>query len=326
MPAPTAPESYPAAGPSLRGHLRIARFDHWLKNVFVLPGILVAAAIDPAHLSLLVAWRLAAGFLAVGLVASSNYVLNELLDAPFDRLHPLKRSRPVPSGQVHIPLAWLQWVVMGAAGLALGWVISVPFTLSLLALWLMGCVYNIPPLRSKDVPILDVLSEAVNNPIRFLLGWYMTPTAATPIASLLASYWMVGCYFMAIKRYAECRDLRTASVRAAYRASFRYYTEHNLLICILFYGSAAMLFFGTFMGRYRLEMVLSFPFVALVMAVYFGLAFKPDSAAQRPEGLWREPALMASVTLCAAVILALLFVDIPLLDRLLPPTAVAPLR
>ena len=38
-------------------------------------------------------------------------------------------------------------------------------------LWVMGCIYNIPPVRSKDLPYLDVLSEAVNNPLRMLAGW-----------------------------------------------------------------------------------------------------------------------------------------------------------
>ena len=37
----------------------------------------------------------------------------------------------------------------------------------------MGVVYNVKPLRSKDLPIFDVLSESVNNPIRFLIGWYL---------------------------------------------------------------------------------------------------------------------------------------------------------
>jgi hypothetical protein len=112
----------------------------------------------------------------------------------------------------------------------------------------------------------------------------------------------------------------------AYRKCYRYYSEANLLVSILFYGSLAMLFFGAYMGRYRMEMALSFPLVAAVMAVYFALAFKPDSAAQRPEGLIREPALMTAVIICAAVIILLLFTDIPLLHHLFPPTDVAPRR
>src|SRR5260370_34810237 len=94
-----------------------------------------------------------------------------------------------------------------AAGLALSLRISTPFVVVMAAFWLMGCLYNIPPIRTKDVAYLDVLSEAINNPLRMLAGWYITRTAAVPMASLLISYWMIGCYFMAIKRYAEYRDL-----------------------------------------------------------------------------------------------------------------------
>jgi decaprenyl-phosphate phosphoribosyltransferase len=305
----------------LLAHLRIARFDHWPKNVFVLPGIAVAISIDPAQLRHLAFGPILAGFVAIGLVSSSNYVLNELLDAPFDSLHPRRKNRPVPSGEVSLPLAWVQWLLLFAAGLALGALVGLPYVACLVALWVMGCLYNVSPIRAKDVPFVDVLTEAVNNPIRFLAGWYMTSTAAAPIASMLISYWMVGCYFMAIKRYAEWRDLRIRSALIAYRKCYRYYNEQNLLISIIFYGSLAMLFFGAYMGRYRLEMALAFPSLALVMAIYLGLAFKPDGAAQHPERLVREPWLMAAVAFCALTIVILLFVDIPLLHTLFPPTA-----
>jgi 4-hydroxybenzoate polyprenyltransferase len=294
-----------------------------VKNVFVLPGIAVALAADPAQFARLSLPVVLAGLLATGLVASSNYILNEILDAPFDRLHPLRKTRPAAAGLVHLPLAWAQWILFFAAGLALGSVVSPLFVLCLAALWVMGCAYNIPPIRAKDVPFLDVLVEAINNPIRFLLGWYLVPTAAIPIASVLISYWMAGCYFMAIKRYAECRDARSAAVLVQYRRCFKRYNERNLLVSIVFYGLMSMLFFGAYIGRYRLEMALSFPFVALVMVVYFALAFKPDSAAQRPEALLREWPLMTAVILCAAVMAALLFIDIPQLHQWFAPTQFA---
>jgi decaprenyl-phosphate phosphoribosyltransferase len=311
------------ARPSLRGHLRIARFDHWVKNVFVLPGIAIAWTVDPARFQALHWLDLVLGILAVGLVASGNYVINEVLDAPFDRLHPLKCHRPVAAGEVSVPWAWVEWMVLFAAGLGVSLIVSPRLAYTMVALWAMGCIYNVAPVRAKDVPFLDVLVEAVNNPLRFLAGWYMTGTAVIPIASVLVSYWMAGCYFMAIKRFAECRDLRTKDSRVAYRPCYRIYTEQNLLISILFYGSLAMLFFGAYMGRYRLEMALAFPFVATVMAVYFALAFKPDSAAQRPEGLLREPALMVSVVLCAMVLALLLWVDVPMLHHMFPPSDAA---
>ena len=302
----------------LRPYVAIARPDHWVKNVFVLPGIIVALSFDKRIPS--IPWI--AGLLAVCLVASSNYVLNELLDAPFDREHPIKRNRPVPSGQVSAPIAYAEWIALMLAGIALGLTVSHQFAFTLLALWVMGCVYNIPPLRTKDVPYLDVLSEAINNPLRMLAGWYMTGTTATVPVSLLVSYWMVGCYFMAVKRFAELREINDPFRSAAYRRSFAFYTQDRLLISVMFYGCHAMLFFGAFLMRYRLELVLSFPLVAVVMAAYLALAFKKQSAAQNPEKLYREPLLMASVVACAATMTALFFLNVPLLYRIFTPTAV----
>lgn len=318
-PAPAVPR------PSVRGHLAICRVDHWVKNVFVLPGMVVAWSVtsDPDYAT--IALRAAIGLLATCLVASSNYVLNELLDAPYDRVHPTKALRPVPAGQVHVPLAYAQWLVLMALGVGLAWSVGPALAATLGALWLMGCVYNIPPLRSKDLPYLDVLSEAVNNPLRMLAGWYMVlPETIIPV-SLLLSYWMVGCYFMALKRYAELREIGVPATAAAYRKSFRHYTPERLLVSITFYGSAAMLFFGAFIMRYRLELILSFPLVALVMAMYMHVSFKEHSAAQHPEKLHRERGLMLAVVVCAAVLCLCLAVDIPLLYRLFAPTVPVPM-
>lgn len=61
------------------------------------------------------------------------------------------------------------------------------------------------------------------------------------------------------------------------------------------------MFFGAFIMRYRVELILSFPFVSLVMAIYFYLAFEHESAVQNPEKLYREPALTIHPGECATV-------------------------
>jgi 4-hydroxybenzoate polyprenyltransferase len=226
----------------------------------------------------------------------------------------------VPSGHVSIPWAYAQWIALMIVGVGLGLTISIPFAVTMFLLWIMGCIYNMPPVRGKDLPYLDVLSEAVNNPLRMLAGWFIVGTAAIPPASLLMSYWMVGCYFMAIKRYAELRSIVDLVQAVAYRKSFAFYTEERLLVSIVFYGSAAMLFFGAFIMRYRLELILAFPLVALVMAVYLSIAFKENGAAQAPERLTREPILMASVIACGLLMGVLLWLNIPILQSIFAPT------
>lgn len=223
-------------------------------------------------------------------------------------------------GLVSVPWARVEWLALMAIGLALAFRLSTSFGLTLMVLWVMGCVYNIPPFRTKDVPYVDVLSESVNNPLRMLAGWYIATASIVPPVSLLLSYWMVGCYFMAIKRFAEYREINDSARSRAYRRSFAFYNEQRLLVSIVFYASCSMLFFGAFIMRYRLELILAFPFVALVMAVYLALAYKPDSAVQRPEGLYREVGLVSAVAVCAAVMVVLLFVDIAAVHSVFVPS------
>jgi decaprenyl-phosphate phosphoribosyltransferase len=103
----------------LRAHLAISRLDHSIKHIFVVPGILIPLSILRVPFTRGLAKNIVVGFIAVTLIACSNYVVNEVLDAPFDRLHPKKKSRPVAQGLVNVPIAYVQWIVMMIAGLAL---------------------------------------------------------------------------------------------------------------------------------------------------------------------------------------------------------------
>ena len=108
--------------------------------------------------------------IATCLVASSNYVLNELLDGPLDLLHPQKRHRPVPSGLIRPAFAYVEWLLLGAAGLGLALTLNRYFFASAVWLWLMGIIYNVPPLRTKEWPYLDVLSESIKVPVTAVVG------------------------------------------------------------------------------------------------------------------------------------------------------------
>jgi 4-hydroxybenzoate polyprenyltransferase len=305
----------------LWAHASLLRLDHSVKQVFVIPGIVIAASLTGAPLDRGLLVRTLLGLAAVMAAASSNYVLNELLDAPYDRLHPTKRMRPAACRSIHVPLAYAQWLVVGAIGIGLALAVSIPLFFSVLGLWVMGCLYNIPPIRTKDVPYLDVISESINNPIRLCVGWYIVTATVIPPVSLLVAYWMLGAYFMALKRFSEYRQIgRDSAVK--YRRSFEFYNEQSLLTSVLFYAVTAMLFFGAFIMRYRMEMVFAFPFIALLMAVYFQLAFAEDSPVQNPERLYREPRIMTLLAVCCVVMVAMLYINLPWLARVFPKSGV----
>ena len=319
------PESAASTAPlreRFSAHLRIMRLDHSIKQAFILPGVLLAVALTGRHFDVSLALRVCLGLVAATLISSSNYVINEILDAPFDRIHPIKKGRPAACGLVDAGWGYAQWMALMVAGIFLARTISVGFTCSAAALWLMGCIYNISPLRSKDAPYIDVLSESINNPIRFCLGWYSVTATLLPPLSLLVAYWMLGAYFMGLKRFSEFRQIGDPQLAAGYRKSFRFYTQDSLLTSIVFYAAASMLFFGAFIMRYRIELILSFPLIAWLMSIYFGLSFGFESPVQNPEKLYREPRLMLVLALCVIVFASLLFIDIPWLTTVFPKSQV----
>jgi len=297
-------------------YVQIARVDHWFKNSFMALGVVLAFFYQPDLLSSASLWPLVVALMATCLVASSNYVLNELLDGPRDRMHPVKRHRPVPSGQVVPAVAYAEWLILAAAGFGLAWSLNPWFFGAALWLWVMGVLYNVPPIRTKEWAYIDVLSESINNPIRLFLGWFALIPDRVPPLSLALSYWMIGAFFMAMKRYAEYRHIGDAEVAAAYRHSFRYYNEERLLVSIVFYATTCALFAGIFIVRYHLELILFVPFAAGLFAFYLKLGLKDDSPTQNPEKLYREPGFVAYLVVCFAVFVLLMFTRIPVLYTL----------
>ena len=301
-------------------YVRMARPDHWFKNVFMLPGVIVAWQESPPRHPIGALGVVLLGVAATCLVCSSNYTINELVDAPEDQKHPHKKHRAAASGRVRPGWGYFQWVLLGVVGLALSWIVGLPFLLTQVALLAMGVSYNIRPVRLKERPYLDVLSESVNNPLRLLLGWYAVRCPLLPPVSLLLSYWMLGSFFMAIKRFAEMRYIKDKDTAAAYRKSFAYYTPERLLISIIFYTTAFGLFGGIFLIRYRMELIIGVPFLAGFMAMYMRLGLQHNSPVQYPEKLYKQKGLVAYGLLTAAILIACLLIRIPQLSRLLEPT------
>jgi 4-hydroxybenzoate polyprenyltransferase len=124
---------------------------------------------------------------------------------------------------------------------------------------------------------------------------------------------MGGAFLMGVKRYSEYRFMDDAETAGLYRRSFRFYTEDSLLISSFFYGLCASFFLGVFLVKYRIELLLSLPFLACMFAWYLKLGLAPDSPAQRPERLYRETSFISFVALVVTIIAALLYIDVPAL-------------
>lgn len=300
-------------------YIQIARPDHWFKNIFVLPGA-ASALLLGGEGGGQVWWNLFFALFIACLTASANYTLNELLDAASDRYHPTKQDRPIPRGLISARLAILQYATLVTVSAVTAYFLGQLFFWTIIIFLLLGVAYNVRPLRTKDRPYLDVISESANNAVRLLLGWAVVAPGSLPPVSIILAFWLGGAYLMTVKRYAEYRKIDDPVVAAKYRESFAYYTETTLLLSALFYAMNTAFFIAIFLIKYRIEFLISFPLISLMFTWYLAIGMQPDSIAQTPELLYRKKCFLAFVGLVVVSLIFLFVVDIPVLHTLMNVT------
>ena len=295
-------------------YIKIARFDHWIKQLFILPGSMVAMLLLKEKYSIVAMSNVLLSLLATSFIASANYVINEWLDAEFDKFHPVKSKRPLVNNSFKKEFIFLEYFIFIVLGVVISLFVSKYVLITELVLLLMGILYNVKPFRMKEIPYVDVLIESINNALRFLIGWFAITSMYYPPVSIVFGYWMSGGYLMSVKRFAEYRMIDDKETASLYRKSFKYYNDNNLMIYSIFLALMAVFFLGIFLIKYKIELLLFMPFMIGLFCFYFAISFKDDSAVQRPEKLYKERNLIFYIIILIIVFVVLMYIRIPFLD------------
>ncbi len=188
-----------------------------MKNVLLLAapgaaGVLTEAAVLGSVLL---------GIVAFCLTASGVYYVNDLLDVESDRVHPLKRLRPIAAGIVPEPLGKVVAVLLFVAGALLAWLVSPEFFLVLGVYVVITTSYSF---RFKHTPVVDLVLVSAGFLLRAIAGGVAADVRLSPLFLLVAAF---GSLFMvAGKRHGEFREM--GEERAATRASLSAYTDAYL--------------------------------------------------------------------------------------------------
>lgn len=183
-------------GCTVRSHLEAIRPHQWLKNLLVFLPMLAAHQLTaPTFLASL------AAFLSFSLIASSAYVVNDLVDLPADRAHLRKRNRPFASGR--LPVSHGLWLAPGLllAGVLVAASAGTGLLLAAIAYFALTTAYS---LRLKRWALIDIGTLAGLYALRIVAGGVATGIALSAWLLVFSLFFFLA--LAAVKRLAELAD------------------------------------------------------------------------------------------------------------------------
>ena len=281
-------------------YLKLARPKQWIKNGFVLAGIVFAGEVfsPPLMLAALTA------FAAFCLLSSATYAANDVLDVKEDRGHPLKRFRPVASGAVSSRAALIFSALLAAGGLVLAFQAAPGVGLAGVGYLVLQAVYTTV---LKHQAILDVMSISAGFVIRALAGVAAVGVALSP--------WLIICtglltLFLGFsKRRHELATLGDGA--AAHRKNLRDYSVPmldqmmNIMISATIIGYA-LYTFTVYQEEKEFFMMASIPFVVYGVFRYMLLVHR-DGGGNPDTLVLRDRALQVSLLLWLCVVMTVIY-------------------
>jgi len=161
--------------------IKLLRVNHWVKNLFIfIPlffsgNFLSSEKLIPTTII----------FIGFSFTASFIYIINDIFDIEFDKIHPEKKNRPIASGKISIRQSLIIGIFVLVAGLIIVWNISINGLLLTIFYVVLNFLYTI---KLKQIPIVDFLIVALGFVIRILIGG--------EIGSIELTQWVIVMVFL----------------------------------------------------------------------------------------------------------------------------------
>lgn len=286
-------------------YIKILRIKHWIKNLFVFAGIVFS--LNLFDFSLVV--KNVYTFFSFSLASSFIYIINDLFDRKKDRMHPLKKNRPIASGNISPLFAVFYSLIPLIASLILGYFVNISVLIIILLYVVINFFYSF---NFKHIVILDVMIIAIGFVLRVLAGIYATEVEAS--SWILLTTLVVSMFLGFGKRRSEIQQLE--EVYHHHRPVLMHYSIQlldymiivSITLSIITYSlytidDATIIKFGSN------NLMYSVPFVIFGLFRYMYLIFKKNGGSDPADIVIKDKYIIVSVVLWFITILFILYHD-----------------
>lgn len=283
--------------------LRSLRPHQWSKNLFVLPPLVFAREL----LNWPVASRALVAFVVFCGLSSAVYLLNDLIDRERDRLHPLKKNRPLAAGTLAVRTAIVALAALVFGSLAGAWALGPRFLVIAICYLALNLGYT---LILKQVVILDVMAVS--------LGYVLRVMAGGAAISVAVSDWLLLCtIFLALflttsKRRHEL--LLLAGDAAGQREVLGRYSPAFLDQMINVVTASTLLSYALYATSPETAekfgsapLIYTVPFVLFGIFRYLYLVYQVKDERSPTEAILTDLPFLLNITLWAASIVVILY-------------------
>ncbi|MFH0773541.1 MAG: UbiA prenyltransferase family protein [bacterium] len=295
---------------------RAIRVNQWIKNLLVFTAVIFSGKLfDP--------WTFGQAVIAFAifcLLSSTSYLLNDIIDYPYDKKHPIKRYRPIASGEISMQQATFTVFILTIASLLLSLLFSVSFFFLALIFILLHFFYS---LYLKKFPTVDIFTISLSFILRAIGGEVVTGYHI-PVWLLLTIFF-ISLFMATVKRHAELITHGRETRESLYR-----YQEHFLEFLTTTFATGTIIAYATytyvekipqvstiftpFTTRFlpgfeaRKWMMVTIPLVVYGIARYAQLLYEKVEG-ERPEKIiTKDKPLVATIVLWVSVIILLMYV------------------
>jgi 4-hydroxybenzoate polyprenyltransferase len=270
---------------------RLLRPRQWVKNSFVLTGILFANAWRQPEL----VERVLLATASFCLAASGVYIVNDLIDRPHDLNHPRKKQRPLAANKVSVTAAVAVLIILWLAAFTVGFMVSRAVVTILLIYVVVNIAYS---LHLKHVVILDVFIIASGFMLRILAG--TIGVAIAPSQWLLLCGLMMALFLGFAKRRAELYALTEDS--PTHRRVLGHYQPvllDNMIVvtatCVIITYSLYTMSPATIQAHHTESLIYTVPFVIYGIFRYIYSLHKKNEGGDPALQIFRDPHLLVAI-------------------------------